>query len=211
MMFFRYFAAVLLCYHGINCGPTNNATTSPRIPVFRPCNEQVCASRLSACQLMQACNCVPPDCSCCADCTNCLGSLWNSCCDCLGLCLAHLESSSPLNYVIGDLSSSIPSLFNALSEGQNDLPAVFTFRPHASFTPTQPSQVAGNRTRSGNSQQICKTAFFDNCRSLKHCKTVCNSMGAQRYRWFHNGCCQCVGHYCVDYGETKPLCKNCKN
>lgn len=50
--------------------------------------------------------------------------------------MAHLESSSASNAVIGDIMSSIPSLFNALSEGPiNNLPAVFVFRPQASITP----------------------------------------------------------------------------
>ncbi|KAH3692547.1 hypothetical protein DPMN_193096 [Dreissena polymorpha] len=39
----------------------------------------------------------------------------------------------------------------------------------------------------------------------------CRSMGASRYRWTHHeGCCQCIGHTCIDYGYNKPLCLQCK-
>lgn len=26
------------------------------------------------------------------------------------------------------------------------------------------------------------------------------SMGAKSYRWFHDGCCECVGDRCMNYG-----------
>ena len=56
----------------------------------------------------------------------------------------------------------------------------------------------------------CTVAFMADCLSLKKCKTSCKSMGAARYRWFHDfGCCQCVGDTCPGYGLSEPHCLNC--
>jgi hypothetical protein len=123
---------------GGESGPSIKRMNTPTHPAFRTCNEQVCASRISACQLMRACKCELPECSCCADCTRCLGSLWLDCCDCLGLCLAHISRALPLNEYssIGELASPIPSLFNALSYGSN-LAVVFVSRPQSTvMSPT---------------------------------------------------------------------------
>lgn len=56
----------------------------------------------------------------------------------------------------------------------------------------------------------CSTAFFSQCMSIAKCKTSCKSMGAAKYRWFHvNGCCQCIGSTCLDYGLNEPHCFKC--
>lgn len=53
---------------------------------------------------------------------------------------------------------------------------------------------------------------MSNCLSLKRCKLSCMSMGASRYRWFHeHGCCQCIGSSCINYGLNKPKCHLCPN
>ena len=47
------------------------------------------------------------------------------------------------------------------------------------------------------------------CMSLNKCKSSCSSMGASSYRWFHDGCCQCVGPKCADYGISESRCRMC--
>ena len=56
----------------------------------------------------------------------------------------------------------------------------------------------------------CKVAFYNTCISKEDCISSCSSMGASKYRWFRNGCCQCIGSRCHDYGELSPLCKECQ-
>ena len=35
-------------------------------------------------------------------------------------------------------------------------------------------------------------------------------MGSSSYRWFHNGCCSCIGsRNCLNYGLDKGQCKEC--
>ncbi|ELU17863.1 hypothetical protein CAPTEDRAFT_165012 [Capitella teleta] len=56
----------------------------------------------------------------------------------------------------------------------------------------------------------CTVAFMAQCMSLRQCKDSCSSMGAARYRWFHeHGCCECVGSSCLDYGKAEALCYKC--
>lgn len=38
------------------------------------------------------------------------------------------------------------------------------------------------------------------CMSYSKCKSMCQSMGATSFRWFHDGCCECVGEHCINYG-----------
>ena len=34
-------------------------------------------------------------------------------------------------------------------------------------------------------------------------------MGASAYRWFTDGCCECVGQSCVSYGINESRCEMC--
>ena len=57
----------------------------------------------------------------------------------------------------------------------------------------------------------CTVAFMSECTSLGKCKQSCKSMGSAKYRWFHDqGCCQCIGDTCIDYGLNDPQCLACK-
>ncbi|XP_031554676.1 twisted gastrulation protein homolog 1-B-like [Actinia tenebrosa] len=169
-------------------GPSTKPSSTPTHPSFRTCDKQVCASRISACQIMQSCTCQLPDCSCCADCTRCLGSLWSDCCDCLGLCLAHISRVLPFHAVstFGNLPSPIPSLFDALSFGTKG--TVFISRPQSTISSTHSANANVTRSRPAvvpalqPGSQVCKVAFFDSCCSLVKCKKSCQSMGASRFR-----------------------------
>lgn len=45
--------------------------------------------------------------------------------------------------------------------------------------------------------------------SWNKCKDNCQSMGATSYRWFHDGCCECVGSTCINYGINDSRCLGC--
>ena len=60
----------------------------------------------------------------------------------------------------------------------------------------------------------CSVAYMAQCMSWNKCKASCRSMGATSYRWFHDGCCECVGSQCINNGinesrsEQGILCYN---
>ncbi len=74
----------------------------------------------------------------------------------------------------------------------------------------------------------CTVAYMSQCMSWNKCKASCISMGASSYRywnmvyfnfcietkyiyfrWFHDGCCECVGHTCINYGINESRCLEC--
>jgi hypothetical protein len=55
----------------------------------------------------------------------------------------------------------------------------------------------------------CSVVYMSNCLSWNKCKASCMSMGAKSYRWFHDGCCECVGDRCMNYGINESRCKHC--
>lgn len=61
------------------------------------------------------------------------------------------------------------------------------------------------------SEQNCTVAFLSQCMAEKKCETSCRSMGASAYRWFTDGCCECVGHGCVSYGINEGRCEICSS
>ncbi|XP_035225566.1 protein twisted gastrulation-like [Stegodyphus dumicola] len=55
----------------------------------------------------------------------------------------------------------------------------------------------------------CTVAYMSQCMSWNKCKSSCASMGASNYRWFHDGCCECVGSTCLNYGINESRCLDC--
>lgn len=55
----------------------------------------------------------------------------------------------------------------------------------------------------------CTVAFMAQCSSWNKCKASCQSMGASSYRWFHDGCCECIGERCINYGINESRCTHC--
>ncbi|KAJ8924722.1 hypothetical protein NQ315_000874 [Exocentrus adspersus] len=55
----------------------------------------------------------------------------------------------------------------------------------------------------------CTVAFWSQCMSGAKCKTSCRSMGATSYRWFHDGCCECIGQNCINFGINESRCREC--
>lgn len=56
---------------------------------------------------------------------------------------------------------------------------------------------------------LCTVSYFDKCVPLEECHMSCDSMGAASFRWFHNGCCECIGPSCLNAGNAYPKCKAC--
>jgi hypothetical protein len=66
-----------------------------------------------------------------------------------------------------------------------------------------------NRKKTGVVTLNCTVAYMSQCMSWNKCKEGCRSMGASSYRWFHDGCCECVGHTCINYGINDSRCLEC--
>uniref|UniRef100_A0A8D0E5B1 Twisted gastrulation BMP signaling modulator 1 n=1 Tax=Salvator merianae TaxID=96440 RepID=A0A8D0E5B1_SALMN len=95
------------------------------IPSSICCNKALCASDVSKCLIQELCQCRPSEgnCSCCKECMLCLGTLWDECCDCVGMCNPRNYSDTPptSKSTVEELHGPIPSLFRALTEGETHL------------------------------------------------------------------------------------------
>ncbi|XP_016352534.1 twisted gastrulation protein homolog 1-A-like [Sinocyclocheilus anshuiensis] len=177
------------------------------------CNKALCASDVSKC-LLQLKDLdvsfkthgslahvfgehVYGNCSCCKECMLCLSSLWEECCDCVGMCNPRNYNDSPATSksTVEELYRPIPSLSLIISSS----PSLLSPRPllHVLFL------------CSHSSDGLCTVVYFDDCVSIRQCKQYCESMGGSKYRWFHNACCECIGPECLDYGSKAVKCMNC--
>lgn len=198
------------------------------------CNKALCASDVSKCLIQELCQCRPTDgnCSCCKECMLCLGTLWDECCDCVGMCNPRNYSDTPptSKSTVEELHDPIPSLFRALTEVDGikqlnwnivSFPAVEELSHHENLVSfldsvNQPQhqnvsvpQNGAHVVHSNDKEHMCTVVYFDDCMSIHQCKNSCTSMGASKYRWFHNACCECVGPECIDYGSKTVKCMNC--
>ncbi|KAH8366037.1 hypothetical protein KR093_008572 [Drosophila rubida] len=86
-------------------------------------------------------------------------------------------------------------LFEALtSSSKDDNWQVFTF-------PTNPE--------GDNIPRNCTVVYLNDCKSWNKCRQTCYKTGATSYRWFHDGCCECVGGNCPSYGINESRCIQC--
>lgn len=189
------------------------------------CDEGVCVSIVSKCLLIKSCDCDMTslkNCTCCKDCQLCLSKLYTECCSCVGLCPKpdpddDLQDGS----TIEDLHDPIPELFNVLTEQEDIEKRWTTFILPVHFDVLTHKSNHGILDLSKDKRQEvtkdtygadlnCTVAFMSQCYSLRKCKESCKSMGAARYRWFHEqGCCQCIGDTCISYGLNSPKCLQC--
>lgn len=189
------------------------------------CNEAVCASIVSKCMLLQSCKCeLQPDCTCCKKCFECLDYLYSECCSCVDMCPKPNVTIHELSRKshVEDLAENIPQLFQALTteaDAQNRW-AIVTFPVdinQAAFLPTNKKVVVIDAAQAQQSTipddslvtVNCTVAYMAQCMSWNKCKASCTSMGASSYRWFHDGCCECVGHQCINYGINQSRCSDC--
>ncbi|KAB5535733.1 hypothetical protein PHYPO_G00121370 [Pangasianodon hypophthalmus] len=199
------------------------------IPIISACNKALCASDVSKCLLQSLCQCRPSEgnCSCCKECMLCLSTLWEECCDCVGMCNPRNYSETPptSKSTVEDLHAPIPSLFRALTDGDTPINMMVVSFPVAEELSHHENLVSflesleqehQNVSLPGTSihdtydkDNLCTVVYFDECLSIRQCKQYCESMGASKYRWFHNACCECIGPECVDYGSKAVKCMNC--
>lgn len=196
------------------------------------CNKELCASIVSYCLIQDLCSCHPSkNCSCCAECALCLGDYYRHCCDCVGMrkSVNHTAGLSLSTSTVALLDDPAPQLFESLTErvmpklrytilqfpitqelAVNDRMENGKYKMHHNGHGNEPeeSQVYQVLQRSYN-LAVCTATYFDQCVSLMECKASCDSMGATSFRWFHTGCCECVGHTCLNYGNPYPKCKEC--
>ena len=157
------------------------------------CNEAVCAPPVTYCDLIGACNCTREEgkeCTCCESCMKCLnemGQFFAECCSCVeGLCPERnvtdivMEDSTAF-----DFSKPDPEIWNVWVEGD------FSY------------------WETTNTTEDCTVTFLSQCTSLNKCHEHCRTMGAGSGRWFSEGCCECAGPECLDYGIDEPHCLGC--
>merc|ERR1711983_553422 len=181
------------------------------------CNEAVCASIVSKCMLLQSCKCeLGPECTCCKRCFECLDYLYSECCSCVDMCpkpnvtIHELSKKSHVE----DIEENSPTLFQALTD-QDDAQgrwSVVTFPIDLDMTSFMPPSKAPALSSSLEESKVtvnCSVAYMAQCMSWNKCKASCTSMGATSYRWFHDGCCECVGSQCINYGINQSRCQDC--
>merc|ERR1712233_57049 len=198
-------------------------TLSP--PPALACNEAVCASIVSKCMLLQSCKCdLQPDCTCCKQCFECLDYLYSECCSCVDMCPKPNVTIHELSRKshVEDLDENIPTLFQALTD-QEDAQNRWSIVPFpididmTAFQPVNKKTVIVDSSKLSQSTMSdsslvtvnCTVAYMSQCMSWNKCKASCTSMGASSYRWFHDGCCECVGNQCINYGINQSRCEDC--
>ncbi|GAB1301277.1 Twisted gastrulation protein homolog 1 [Apodemus speciosus] len=176
------------------------------LPVSQGCNKALCASDVSKCLIQELCQCRPGEGNC-------------PCC----MCNPRNYSDTPptSKSTVEELHEPIPSLFRALTEGDTQLnwnivsfPVAEELSHHENLvsfleTVNQPHHQNVSVPSNSDKEHMCTVVYFDDCMSIHQCKISCESMGASKYRWFHNACCECVGPECIDYGSKTVKCMNC--
>ncbi|CAH0551406.1 unnamed protein product [Brassicogethes aeneus] len=185
------------------------------------CNEAVCGSIVSKCLLTKSCDCERnEECSCCKSCFNCLSDLYTECCACVDMCPQVNETDTSLSTKshVEDFKESVEGLFQVLTEYSDDrwnsltFPVDIDISMYAAKKEVKIYMKTKDQETFENSNIItlnCTVAYWEDCMSWKKCKTSCQSMGASSYRWFHDGCCECIGKHCINYGVNESKCKNC--
>lgn len=178
------------------------------------CNEMVCGSVVSKCLLTQSCQCKPVnDCHCCKDCLNCLGELYTECCGCLDMCPKHKDALGSLTprSEIGDVEG-LSELFDTVTAEDVDEWSTIRIPMRAGYKQRLEGGSSHDYTslpRQRPETVNCTVIYVNACMRSNKCKQQCESMGANSYRWFHDGCCECVGAHCLNYGINESRCSAC--
>lgn len=186
------------------------------------CNEAVCGSVVSKCLLTKSCDCDLENCTSCKDCFNCLSYLYTECCSCVDMCPKPNDTSPVLRTLshVEDFQESIPALFSVLTESPDSLNRwnIETFPLHIehgqyAYKEMKVRMLSAEQEVVPTKHHVislnCTVAFWSQCMSWTKCKNNCQSMGASSYRWFHDGCCECIGQYCINYGINESRCSAC--
>ncbi|XP_031626994.1 protein twisted gastrulation [Contarinia nasturtii] len=196
------------------------------VHLSQSCNEQVCASIVSKCMLTQSCKCDSKNYSCCSECFKCLGHLQLECCSCLEMCPKPTETRNVSRQSHIEDLEGIPGLFKALTEESDeddDKWTTFTFPVDFQTVLVSPKDKtfkyifvsadqnldSSMKSREEIVTHNCTVVYMSQCLSSNKCKQNCESMGATSYRWFYDGCCECVGSTCINYGIKESRCAQC--
>lgn len=192
------------------------------------CNEAVCASIVSKCMLTGSCKCDMTNltnCTCCKDCATCLNTLYEECCYCFKMCPKPERSWTDLAMTseVEEFSEPEMGLFSLLTESPDEhqrwVSYTFPVDHHVSHFSHQSKEykikivaVDENQVEADAGDQVtlnCTVAYLTQCRSWGKCSSACRSMGASSFRWFHNGCCECIGNTCINFGINESRCLRC--
>lgn len=186
------------------------------------CNEAVCGSVVSKCLLTKSCNCDLKNCTCCKDCSTCLSHLYTECCSCVDMCPKPNDTPSVLSKTsrVELFYESVPALFNVLTESPDPHNRwnSTTFPVDIDISQYEPKKDFKIHMQDAEQEVVpkqnvitfnCTVAFWSQCMSSPKCKTSCRSMGATSYRWFHDGCCECIGQNCINFGIDESRCREC--
>ena len=207
------------------------------IELSSACNEAVCASIVSKCTLLKSCECeiTEDGCPCCKTCFMCLDYLQTDCCSCVGLCpkpnntaVAPPQKSRVMEFPEGGYPSLWDAIFPEDGDDANNRWTSYRYpedKIASELTPYEKKLLLKKKKVNGVSQQQeenlsvdpnpsivtfnCSVTFLTQCMAENKCEKSCQSMGAFQYRWFQNGCCECVGHHCKNYGINEPKCLEC--
>lgn len=158
----------------------------------------LCAPIISKCQLIDACRCEPElDFACYKNCSHCLGDLYAECCSCVDICPSEDDSQTKIESHVKMFEATNDELFDLfVGEGLDYSGRWLVF--------TQPTSITNSSVTTN-----CSMAFLSSCVDMYKCESSCLAMGANAYRWFHIGCCECVGKYCPNFGLNAIRCRNC--
>lgn len=191
------------------------------------CPRMQCAPIISKCQLIDACRCEAElDFSCYKNCSHCLGELYAECCSCVGKFRQQISPPTRSHNICkqsADLSlSTFPGVCPSEPEGDKSLEShvkmfnatndelfdLFTSDGDYSERWHVHTLPAVSPTDTSVTTQ-CSMAFLSSCVDIYKCESSCIAMGAYGYRWFHIGCCECIGKYCPNFGINDIRCRDC--
>uniref|UniRef100_A0A0N5ASQ6 Protein twisted gastrulation n=1 Tax=Syphacia muris TaxID=451379 RepID=A0A0N5ASQ6_9BILA len=185
------------------------------------CNGAECGSRVSKCMLLGACNCSisrerirKNNCSCCKDCIKCLNKQFIRCCGCVGLCDTEKKLSTQMTSYVDNLDQDQEALI--IFEKVASINEIGTTYAFPAFDQLQNDLIRNlladnSKVRSIRSDTMCTVLYLDTCISHNQCIRYCLKIGASMLRWFHSGCCECIGQLCLPYGSNIPRCKYCND
>lgn len=188
------------------------------------CNWWYCDTVVNKCWLTNRCFCVTykKDAKCAKECIDCLEEKFGRCCACVNLCpvFGNGTQTSHVGYTAPADGEDYPLLFESMTESDDIFGRWRVMKINAGLYMTHPKmgqvEYAFRKAVGSNSNEIshdpeldkleCQVAFINRYLSLTRCKKTCTHMGAHYFRWFHDGCCECVGRYCLNFGLAEPKC-----
>lgn len=180
------------------------------------CSESECGPRVSKCMLLKACNCsitrhniINNNCSCCTQCIQCLDKQYTQCCACVGLCNPDREAPHINSYVDKFEQDDEDIIVFDKVALVNKVGTTVSFPALHAHPPSSYNAESAKMMQKVYAGVNCTVVYLDKCMSHKQCSRQCLILGASMLRWFHTGCCECIGHTCLPYGSTVARCKYC--